>query len=192
MSTKTAYEKTALTGGGASALDGIDGAGLLDGDFAFVFASNVLYVYVLDDDSAATEFSPNVIAPDTNPGNKRWILQAISDWSGKVADCENLSEQIQYPIPTAAYLLKAAADGSPAKATNTDADVADAVSKKHTQHTDTGTTAASFKINTGGNEADIQTTGLSADRDYTFPDIDTMLAGCVLTAQNNFEIIAYP
>ena len=83
----------------------------------------------------------------------------------------NLSEQIQYP--------------------NTDSDVADAVTKKHTQNTDTGTTATSFKINTGGSEADLQTTGLTADRDYTLPDIDTMLAGSVLLAQNTCEIIEY-
>jgi hypothetical protein len=103
----------------------------------------------------------------------------------------NLSEQIQYPIPTSGYMLKAAADGSPATGTNTDTDVADAVSKKHTQNTDTGTTATSFKINTGGSEADLQTTGLTADRDYTLPDIDTMLAGSVLLAQNTCEIIEY-
>jgi len=74
MST-TAYKKTALTGGGASALDGIDGSGLLDGDFAFVTLSNNLYFYILDDDSAAAESSPNIISPDANAGNKRWIRQ---------------------------------------------------------------------------------------------------------------------
>jgi hypothetical protein len=104
---------------------------------------------------------------------------------------ENITEIIQYPLPTSGYMLKAAADGSPATATNTDTDVADAVTKKHTQNTDTGTTATSFKINTGGSEADLQTTGLTADRDYTFPDIDTKLAGSVLTAQNIVEIIEY-
>ncbi|OQC08567.1 MAG: hypothetical protein BWX75_01417 [Candidatus Cloacimonetes bacterium ADurb.Bin088] len=88
-------------------------------------------------------------------------------------------------------MLKAAADGSPATGTNTDSDVADAVSKKHAQNTDTGTTATSFKINTGGNEADLQTTGLSGDRDYTFPDVDTMLAGAAVMTQNTYEIIAY-
>ena len=117
--------------------------------------------------------------------------------SGEMSNCsdlsetENIVEHIQYPIPTTGYMLKAAADGSPAKATNTDTEVADAVTKKHAQNTDTGTTATSFKINTGGNEADLQTTGLTADRDYQLPDIDTMLAGSVLTAQNTFEIIAY-
>ncbi|MHB8772955.1 MAG: hypothetical protein ACYC7J_18325 [Syntrophales bacterium] len=72
---KTIRIRTALTGGGASALDGIDGAGLLDGELAFTTVSSVLYVHLLDDDSGAAESSPNVISPDTNAGNKRWILQ---------------------------------------------------------------------------------------------------------------------
>ena len=108
-----------------------------------------------------------------------------------LSESENISSIIQYPIPTSGYMLKAASDGSPATGTNTDTDVADAVTKKHTQNTDTGTTSTSFKINTGGSEADLQTTGLTADRDYTLPDIDTMLAGSVLTAQNGTEIIEY-
>jgi len=106
-------------------------------------------------------------------------------------ECKNGVEKIQYPIPTSAYMLKADASGNPVTATNTDAEVASAVSLKHTQNTDTGTTATSWKINSGGNEADLQTTGLTADRDYKFPDIDTMLVGAAATAQNNFEIIEY-
>jgi len=73
---KTVYLKTALTGGGADALDTVDGAGLLDADVAFVLAGGYLYVYLLDDDSAAAESSPDVIRPDTNAGDKRWILQS--------------------------------------------------------------------------------------------------------------------
>jgi hypothetical protein len=120
------------------------------------------------------------------PGTDAEWLPILADYS-----CENGSSLIQYPIPTSGYMLKAGADGSPATGTNTDSDVADAVSKKHTQNTDTGTTATNFKINTGGNEADLQTTGLTGDRDYTFPDVDTMLAGAVVMTQNTFEIIAY-
>ena len=70
------YKKTALTGGGATALDGVDGAALVDGNLAFVTYGGVIYNYILDDDSGAAESSPDVIAPDTNPGNKRWILQS--------------------------------------------------------------------------------------------------------------------
>jgi len=72
---KTAYQKTALTGGSSTALDGINGSNLVDGDFAYVMVSNVQYVYVLDADSGAAESSPDVISPDTNAGTKRWILQ---------------------------------------------------------------------------------------------------------------------
>lgn len=40
----------------------------------------------------------------------------------------------------------------------------------HTQHTDTGTTQTSFTVNSGGNYAKLDTTGLTADRTFTFPD----------------------
>jgi hypothetical protein len=73
----TAYYRSALTGGGATALDGADGARLTDGDLAFVTAGGVLYVYRLNATSGAAEDSPAVIAPDTNAGDKRWILQNV-------------------------------------------------------------------------------------------------------------------
>ena len=57
-------------------MDGVDGAALVDGNLAFVTYGDVIYHYILDDDSGAAESSPDVIAPDTNPGNKRWILQS--------------------------------------------------------------------------------------------------------------------
>jgi hypothetical protein len=75
MSTRTVYIKTALTGGTTAAVDGIDGDDLLDGDVCHAYVSGVAYQYVLDDDSGATESSPDVIAPDLNAGDKRWILQ---------------------------------------------------------------------------------------------------------------------
>lgn len=77
---KTIYIKTGLTGGDGSDLDGIDGASLVDGDVCFVLTpptGNLAYIYVLDDDSGAGESSPDVISPDSNAGNKRWILQKI-------------------------------------------------------------------------------------------------------------------
>jgi len=75
---KTVYIKTALTGGTLDALDGIDGANLLDGDVAYVYVNGIKYEYVLDDDSGAAEDVPNVIVPDTNAGDKRWILQGAT------------------------------------------------------------------------------------------------------------------
>ncbi len=74
----TVYKKTALTGGGGTALDGIDGAGLLASDMAFTTVSNVVYVHILDASNNSAESSPAIITPDTNPGVKRWILQNTS------------------------------------------------------------------------------------------------------------------
>lgn len=70
------YGAIALTGGAAGALDDVDGTGLNDGDGAIVKipTSGEVYEYTLDADSGATESSPNVIAPDANAGNKRWLL----------------------------------------------------------------------------------------------------------------------
>lgn len=68
------YFRQALTGGGASALDGIDGAVLADQDAAFVITDEWSYIYHLDADSDQAESSPQIIAPDINAGNKRWVL----------------------------------------------------------------------------------------------------------------------
>ena len=68
------YPATALTGGGDHALDGYDGNDLVDGDRALTITTTEVYIHLLDDDSGAAESSPAVIAPDTNAGNKRWIL----------------------------------------------------------------------------------------------------------------------
>ncbi len=70
--------KTLLTGGAAPALDSIDGTGLVDGDFAHVTVAGVLYVYKLNATLGGAESIPTIIAPDTNPGNKRWVLQGVN------------------------------------------------------------------------------------------------------------------
>jgi len=73
---KTAYQKTGLIGGGANDLDIIDGASLNDGDFAYVMLlNNIQFTYILDADSAQTENVPLIISPNSNAGDKRWILQ---------------------------------------------------------------------------------------------------------------------
>ncbi|MHB8110489.1 MAG: hypothetical protein ACYDHW_10715, partial [Syntrophorhabdaceae bacterium] len=77
MANKIYTSKTALTGGTATALDYIDGSLLSDGDIALVFVSGILYTYKLNGSSSAAESSPAVIAPDTNPGTKRWELQGV-------------------------------------------------------------------------------------------------------------------
>ena len=50
-------------------------------------------------------------------------------------------------------------------------------SRLHSQNTDGGTSAASFEINYAANSARLLTTGLTANRDYTFPDAATKLVG---------------
>jgi len=64
---------SSLIGGGEGALDAIDGSNVSDGDRAIVIA-DLVYFYVLDADSGLTESSPAVISPDSNAGDKRWIL----------------------------------------------------------------------------------------------------------------------
>ena len=66
---------SSLTGGGDGALDAIDGTSVADGCVALVVTSSGFYAYQLDEDSAAAESSPTVIKPDSNAGNKRWILR---------------------------------------------------------------------------------------------------------------------
>jgi hypothetical protein len=78
MSVRTIYHFTALTGGAVNALDSIDGNRLLDGDRAFVFVNitsttGTVYAYHLNATSGAADNGTTIIAPDTNPGTKRWI-----------------------------------------------------------------------------------------------------------------------
>lgn len=71
------FSKTLLTGGTSAALDSIDGDTLSDGDSAFVFTADYVYIYVLDADLGQAEASPTYIVPDTNPGSKTWVLKNI-------------------------------------------------------------------------------------------------------------------
>jgi len=50
-------------------------------------------------------------------------------------------------------------------------------SRLHTQNTDQATSNASFEIDYTGNSARLMTTGLNANRDFTFPDATTKLMG---------------
>jgi len=73
--------------------------------------------------------------------------------------------------------------------TATTTELNDAVAKKHAPNTDTGTTQTSFKINSGGNEADLQTRRLSGDHDFEMPNGDGMIVIGELTANNGIECI---
>ena len=71
------YFANVLTGGGAGALDEIDGTALVNLDAAIVILLDSAYFYSLDDDLAAVESSPDIITPDNNGGDKRWVLTDI-------------------------------------------------------------------------------------------------------------------
>jgi hypothetical protein len=74
------YPATALTGGGDGALDFIDGANLADWDYSLVPVKGVgIHHYILNASSGASALPPNIIAPITNAGDKRWILHGIYD-----------------------------------------------------------------------------------------------------------------
>lgn len=75
MATPKLWYATARTGGGAKALDAIDGDSLTDLDVGIVLANSIFWLYLLDDDASGTESDPGIINPDTNPGTKSWILQ---------------------------------------------------------------------------------------------------------------------
>jgi len=72
------YWKYALTGGSGTSVDGINGNQLNDGDVCFATIAGTLYPYLLNASSGQAENAPYVICPDTNAGNKRWILQGCS------------------------------------------------------------------------------------------------------------------
>lgn len=69
------YYKTGLIGGTVGCLDSIDGADLKDEDPATVMTAEKIYFYAYDSDSGLAESSPDIIKPDTNAVDGRWILQ---------------------------------------------------------------------------------------------------------------------
>jgi hypothetical protein len=77
MATNRIYCATGLIGNGTGDLDSIKGSGLIDKDMAFAIDQTTVYVYALDADSGAVQSSPNVIKPNDETGDKRWILQSL-------------------------------------------------------------------------------------------------------------------
>jgi hypothetical protein len=67
--------RTALTGGGSTALDGIDVADLSDGTVALVFNGGTFYWYRFDATATAAESSPDVIRPHDYSTAGNWELQ---------------------------------------------------------------------------------------------------------------------
>lgn len=72
---QTVYIKHARTGGGADAVDGIDGNVLVDKDTAFSVENDVVYWYENDADGSCSESNPDYLVPDANPGTNCWVLK---------------------------------------------------------------------------------------------------------------------
>ena len=75
---KVIYRKTARTGGGADAADGIDGNTLVDGSVVEVWESNRVLFYPVDLTGGAVENDPHVLVPDANPGTINLVLKGIA------------------------------------------------------------------------------------------------------------------
>lgn len=73
----TLHFANGLTGGGAADLDGILIADIADGDLCIVADDNDR-TYLFDSSETAVESSPNIINPDDNTGDGRWVLQKQS------------------------------------------------------------------------------------------------------------------
>jgi len=72
--------RTALTGGGSDALDGIPYNDCNDGDFTITIVGGKVYIHEFDASSTDSEVVPQVIAPDDVGSNLgRWILKAATD-----------------------------------------------------------------------------------------------------------------
>jgi len=71
------YWASTVSGGTSGAMDAIDGSILSDGDKCLIQSTTGISFYTLDADSGVTESIPTVIAPDDNPGNKRWLLVKV-------------------------------------------------------------------------------------------------------------------
>lgn len=71
------FYRTGLTGGASTDVDGIDGDDVSDLDMIWANVGNTIYFYTVDADSAAAEDSPQIIAFDTDGGDKRAVLLAM-------------------------------------------------------------------------------------------------------------------
>ena len=111
------YPAIGLTGGTDSDLDGYDGGDLNDKDVALVVTDTAFYHYSLDEDSAASESSPDVIKPDDNAGDKRWILVGVGGSPAPTAhkdlhDPQDGSDKLDTAAPAELATVQASGAGT--------------------------------------------------------------------------------
>lgn len=78
MSDLVMFRKTSLTGGGATAVDGISATALVGNELCFTTVSDVGYLYRMNATSGAAADGVNIIIPVVGTvGDKRWILEGV-------------------------------------------------------------------------------------------------------------------
>jgi len=94
------YGATNYIGGGTGTVDAIDGNNLAQGDGLFVITTAQVSFHYLNATSGAAEASPTVISPDSNAGDKRWILVTV-DATGTLSNIvEDLTPQLGGDLDT--------------------------------------------------------------------------------------------
>lgn len=72
------FTRTSLTGGGATAVDGISATALVGNELCWATVNDVAHLYRMNVTSGATADGVNVIIPVVGTvGDKRWILQSL-------------------------------------------------------------------------------------------------------------------
>lgn len=127
---------TSPTGGTSEDLDSVDGSSLSGGERALLTYNNEYLLYILDPTSGAAESSPDIIAPDTNPGTKRWILRGKAVLFGTASGTAAEGNDARLPTSDQKAALAGTA-GSPGAANKyvTDSDSRNNDARTPTAHT---------------------------------------------------------
>jgi hypothetical protein len=115
---RTVYVTTELTGGG-SALDGVNGNVLVAGDLAFHIQNNTttvtgkagnLFSLYMATTNNASESSPEIIEPDSNPGDWNWTrlmpLFSVFNTTGMASTMANYGVSIIRTTGATVHVLK--------------------------------------------------------------------------------------
>lgn len=181
------YRRYALTGGTSGSLDDLDGSNLAGGDMAITVGSDDrIYFHKLDASSGETESSPDIIAPDTNAGTKRWILLQSSHtiYGGVGISFEatakpTASGEYSFLMPYGMTILFDCAGSVFYNATNPTAQVVVSIE-------DDGTEIATLTVATNGTptwSSAGATIAVGSRVSFVFPAQDATWAGVAITLQ---------
>jgi len=178
------YGAIALTGGGTGALDAIDGNDVNNADAAIVFDATTTYMYTLDETHGGSESIPDVISPDTNAGNKRWVLlfQRGADIDVDTSGFAGLFTAAQDDVQKCLDVMDDAFDASDFTITSGVASLDDDVGKSVVTDSGTGTPSSHQLTFNGAGGITVSATGAT----LTFTRDDLALA----TKTSNYPMTA--